>query len=519
MDQGPSFLSGTPGAIQEYTFPNFFRGDAVQPPTSPYISDAILSDHDALTALLRRAKDNTNPGQFSYTPLEDGYGCAKADLIRGYFCPGQIYRNSEEVFAGYSRLDFATQEFAGGIKLSGNIGIRYVHTTDMSAGAISFPQPSQVIPASYNGVFTNATGTGYCDVAARPNPNTGALPSSIPFLCQPGTTAAQRQAIVGFATGASVAQTAVQKYSDFLPSLNLRLDITPKLLARFAASKAIVRPNFGDLANYVSLNYDATGGTFTARASNPYLEPIKANQLDLTLEWYFNKVGSLTGTVFYKDLTNVILANSGFSRTFAQGGNSYTIGLTGPANAAGHVKVKGAEASYQQTFDFLPGALGGFGTQATYTYIDAGSVLISPPSYQAPTTQLTGNGAQPPLDITGLYNNLPLPGLSKHTFNLAAFYDKYGLYVRVAYNWRSKFLLTAQDCCFPFLPVYQLPAGTMDGSLFYTVDKTFKIGIQASNLLDTTTKTTFLLNGNGQEAPRSFFKSDRQYNISVRLTF
>ena len=514
VDQGPSFLSGTPGAITEYTYPNFFRGQAIQPPTSPYISDAILSDHEALTALLRQAKDTTNPGQFSYTPLEDGYGCAKADLIRGYFCPGQIYRNSEAVWAGYARLDFGTQEFAGGMKLSGNIGVRYVHTTDKSVGAISFPQPTQVIPAIYNGDFN-----AYCAVVARPNPNTGALPARIPFLCQPGTTDAQRAAIVGFSTGASLPQTAVQKYDDWLPSLNVRLDITPKLLARFAASKAIVRPNFGDLANYVSLNYDATGGTFNARASNPFLEPIQAKQLDLTLEWYFNKVGSLTGTLFYKDLTNVILANSGFSRDFVQGSSNYTIGLTGPANADGHVKVKGAEASYQQTFDFLPGVLGGFGAQATYTYIDAGSVLISPPSYQAPTTALTGNGAQPPLDITGLYDNLQLPGLSKHTFNLSAFYDKYGLYARVAYNWRSKFLLTQQDCCFPFLPVYQLSSGTVDASLFYTVSKTFKIGIQGSNLIDTTTKTTFLLNGAGQEAPRSFFKSDRQYNMSVRLTF
>jgi TonB-dependent receptor len=518
-DQGPSFLSGTPNALQDYNFPDFFRGDAVQPPTSPYIKDSILEDHDALTALLRQAKDNTNSGQFSYIPIEDGGGhCAKADLVDTYFCPSQIYKNSEEVWAGYARLDFGTHEFGGGMKLSGNVGVRFVHTTDKSVGAISFPLATQVIPASYNGVFTNAAKTGYCDVSARPNPNTGALPSNIPFLCQPGTTDAQRQAILAFATGASVPQTATQNDDQWLPSLNLRFDITPKLLARFAASKAIVRPNFGDLANYVTIGYDATGGTFSARASNPNLQPIQAKQLDLTLEWYFNKVGSLTGTLFYKDLTNVILANSGFNRTVDNNGTSYTIGLTGPANAAGHVRVKGAEASYQQTFDFLPGVLSGFGAQATYTYIDAGSVLISPPSYQAPTTPYTGNGAQPPLDITGLYDNLPLPGLSKHTFNISGFYDKFGLYARVAYNWRSKFLLTSQDCCFPYLPVYQLSSGTLDASLFYTVNKYFKIGIQGSNLIDTTTKTSFLLNGAGLEAPRSYFKSDRQFNMSVRLT-
>ena len=93
------------------------------------------------------------------------------------------------------------------------------------------------------------------------------------------------------------------------------------------------------------------------------------------------------------------------------------------------------------------------------------------------------------------------------------------LYARVAYSWRSKFLLTNRDCCFPFLPVYSLATGQMDASLFYTFNKHFKFGLEAQNLLDTTNKTTFLLNGNGLEAPRSYFKSDRSFTLSARLTF
>ena len=144
---------------------------------------------------------------------------------------------------------------------------------------------------------------------------------------------------------------------------------------------------------------------------------------------------------------------------------------------------------------------------------------IAPPAYQAPSIPYTGNGQQPPLDITGLYDNLPLPGLSKYNYNLSAFYDKYGLYARLAYSWRSTFLLTPQDCCFPFLPVYQVGSGQLDGSIFYTVNKQFKIGLEVQNITDTTLKTEFLLNGDGLRAPRSYFKSDRQYAMTVRLNF
>jgi TonB-dependent receptor len=509
-NEGPSYLSAFPDQISSYAFNNFFRGQGATPPVSPYISPAVLENHDALEALLRQAKDTTTPGQFSYTPLED----RGSDLIDGYFLPGEIYTNSEKTWAGYAMLDFSTGEFAGGMKLSGNVGVRWVHTEDGSVGAITFPQPSTVIPDSYNGDFT-----AYCnqvnDQNSHADPGTS---TSIPAVCKPGVTDAYRQSLLAFASGASVPQTAVQKYDNWLPSVNLRLDVTPKFLVRFAASEGISRPNFADLSNYVSINYDGTGGSFSARASNPYLLPTKARQFDLTAEWYFARVGSLTGALFYKDLTNVILQNSPFTRTVENNGVSETLGLTGPGNASGHTKVKGAELAYQQTFDFLPGALSGFGTQATFTYIDAGSVQIAPPSYQAPTVPYTGNGQQPPLDITGLYDNLPLPGLSKYNYNISGFYDKYGLYLRLAYSWRSRFLLTPQDCCFPFLPVYQDASGQLDGSLFITVNKQFKIGFEVQNITDTTVKTRFRLNGDDLTAPRSYFKSDRQYQMTVRLT-
>ena len=518
-DEGPSFVGATPGAAQPYNFGDFFRG-AASPPTGLYLTDAVLTDHDALAALVRSVRDRSNG--FNYTPIEDrggaivdGQTTRNPDLIDGYFFANEIYKNSEETLAGYARADFG-HEFGNGMNLVGNIGIRYIRTRDISTGATNFPQSTQVLPSGF------ANFAAYCAKQTAPNAD-GTVPtgSQIPALCRPGVTAAQQASALAFANGGSVPDDAANEFGNWLPSFNVRLNLTPRLLMRFAASKAITRPNFGDLRNFVSLGFNGANGVFEARATNPYLRPIKADQLDATAEWYFAKVGQLTGTLFYKHLTDVIVDNSGFVRDFVNNGSSYALALTGPANASGSTNVKGAELSYQQTYEFLPGPLAGLGMQATYTFIDAGKVRATPPAFRASTdpTPNEGDGNQPPIDITGLYDNLPLAQLSKHNFNVSAFYDKYGIYARIAYSWRSKYLLNNRDAIFPFLPIYSDPTGQTDASLFYTVNQNFKIGIQANNLLDTTTKTRFLLNSDGLTAPRTYFKSDRQFQMSVRLTY
>lgn len=518
-DEGPSFLGSTPDATAAYSYGNFFRGQNAVP-QALYLTDAVLKDHAALMNLLRSVRDPQNG--FGYTPIEDRGGAIvdgrttqNPDLIDGYFFNNEIYQNSEETFAAYIRADFGTQ-FGNGMRLSGNVGVRYVHTRDVSAGAINFPASTTVLPAGF------ANFAAYCEEQTGPRDD-GTIPNSsqVPALCRPGVSDEQRAAALAFANGASVPQNAVNSFGNWLPSLNVRFDISPKFLMRFAASKAISRPSFSDLRNFVSLTFNGANGVFEARAANPYLRPIKADQLDLTAEWYFAKVGQLTGTLFYKRLKDVIVNNSGFVRDFDNNGSSYALALTGPTNATGSSDIKGAEISYQQTYDFLPGMLSGLGLQATYTYINAGRIQTTPPAFRASTdpTPNEGDGNQPPIDITGLYTDLPLPLLSTHNVNVAAFYDKFGIYARIAYSWRSKYLLNNRDELFPFLPIYSDATGQADASLFYTVNRNFKIGLQVNNLLDTTTKTRFLLNQDGLTAPRTYFKSDRQFQLSVRLTY
>jgi len=494
---GPNFVTNDPSLVGYFGYPNFFHGQVSQPVGAPFIRTDILENHAALMDLARKVQ--TAGGTF--VPIEDRSG----NLIDGYFQPNEVYPNTEATWAAYVMANFGTP-IGDTMKLSGNVGLRYVHTLDESTGSINFATPNQVIPSNYNGNFAT-----YC-AAATSDP---AVPA--PALCRSGVTAAQQQATLAFANGGSITNTARNSFSHWLPSFNARLDVTSKLLFRVAASKAISRPDFDQLRNYVGVNYNSVLGGFEARSLNPYLRPVEAWQFDLTGEWYFAPVGSFTVAAFYKDLKNIVVSNQLFTRDLTNNGATLPVGVTGPTNATGHSKVKGVEVAYQQTYNFLPGPLAGFGSQLSYTYIDTGRIVIGPPGY-APSNNLVETGNQPTIDIAGLYENLPLEGLSRHNFNAALFYELGGLQARFAYSWRSRFLLTRLDCCFPFGPVWNEASGQADTSIAYSPTKNFKIVLEVQNLLNTTTKTSYAFQ-NDVRAPRSWFKSDRQFAISTKLTF
>ena len=67
-----------------------------------------------------------------------------------------------------------------------------------------------------------------------------------------------------------------------LPSLNFAYDLSDDTVLRFAAAKVMTRPDYNDVAPRTSLN----PGAFTGSAGNPDLDPFRANQADLSFEWY-----------------------------------------------------------------------------------------------------------------------------------------------------------------------------------------------------------------------------------------
>jgi TonB-dependent receptor len=231
----------------------------------------------------------------------------------------------------------------------------------------------------------------------------------------------------------------------------------------------------------------------------------------MTAEWYFSDVGQLTLAVFYKELRN-IRTNDIQRRTFTNNGATFDAIVSTAVNSKEKGKVKGFEIAYQQTYNLGDGWLSGFGLSANYTYVDSSNV---PQSTLSETDPDVAAGNQSTVD-TSL---LPLEGLSEHTVNIQPFYQ-YGKWAaRLAYSWRSEFLLTIRDVIVPYQPVMNESTGQLDASLFYDITDNMSIGLQGTNLTKEVIETTAILNVDLLQGPRSWFLSDSRYSLVFRGAF
>jgi TonB-dependent receptor len=517
---GPVWFDQTDSANQEFfAFPNFFKGDTSGPVGGWYYAHNPVKTYGHMTDFARSIVGRWNAGganQAGWTPLAVR-SITRPDVIEGTpFRPNEINAMSEATKAAYVMLSFGSDDpvFAG-ITIDGNIGVRYVHTSSRSNGFITFPSPlfsGRPFSDDPDGAGP-IEGTGVCDRRLIDPDEAGPLPpilSDPPSICalgQAGYAAAQQ-----FSNAAAVEDIANSKYGHWLPSLNVKFGLTPQLLVRFGASKVLTRPETGYVRNFLSIGTDQNNGfRFTANAGNPFIRPATAKTFDLSLEWYFAKVGSLTGALFYKDINGFFFQNV-LQREFTNNGVTQTIDVRGPDNYKGGGSVKGFEVAYQQTFDFLPGFLNGFGVNANYTFVKSKGVPNAMLSSADPGAG--GPNAAPP--VAG---NLPLEGLSKHNYNLTAFYEKGPISLRASYSWRSKFLLTVRDVIHPFFPVYNDDSGQLDASAFYSVNDQIKVGIQAVNLNNNVTKTIQVFTADGKQGPRQYFTNDRRFSFILRGNF
>ena len=63
---------------------------------------------------------------------------------------------------------------------------------------------------------------------------------------------------------------------------------------------------------------------FSGESGNPQLDPMRSTQLDLSYEWYFAPVGSITVSTFYKELQDVI-TNGFLDEVLTNNGETFTL--------------------------------------------------------------------------------------------------------------------------------------------------------------------------------------------------
>ncbi|WP_233222295.1 TonB-dependent receptor [Allosphingosinicella deserti] len=475
----------------------FFRGKVNAPPRGNYYSGDLIDGYEdaiAFTDLVQdNARANGGGGAADWDPL-----ARRPGAIAGTpFLPTDLQRVREENLAAYAMLSFGREEpIFGNVRLDGNIGLRVVRTSGESEGAVGAPTEDDV--------GTDDPYEVRCAIQ-QPPPEAppGAQPSRPSGLCNLGETG--YTALRTFANGEYAQTVNGNKYTYFLPSLNLKFGLSRNLILRFAAGRNLARPGTWDLRTRA--DWSVTGTSLGATTGNPFLKPAISDNLDASAEWYFggSAVGSLTFNLFAKNIHNFFFQNV-FEEQYTFNGITQNVIVRRPDNYEKTGKIRGLELSYQQTYDFLPGLLNGFGLSANYSYIHSKGLE---------NAQLF-IGSRAPIGTAG---NLPLEQLSKHNLNIQPFYERGPFSLRLAYTWRSKFLLTASDVIFPYYPIFNDASGRLDATVFIDISKNFKIGVQGVNLTNEVTKTLQQFTVGGLKGPRSYFMEDRRFHFILRGTF
>ncbi len=254
--------------------------------------------------------------------------------------------------------------------------------------------------------------------------------------------------------------TTVRNYTDFLPTINAVANVGEGQKVRFSAARVVARQNLFDLGRGFATDFtrNATTDLFTFTSGsrgNAALEPYRAFQFDVAYEFYFGRQGLISVGGFWKDVDSFVRTD-----TVAVFVNDQAGGRLGPVsqpvNGSGG-KVRGFEVAAQYAFDF------GLGFNANYTFSD------------------TKTDAK-----NDFSNGLPLPGVSKHSFNGQVYFETGGLEARLSYSWRSKAYLGnfgfGDGGVTRTLGIYIKAYGQLDGQISYDINKNVGVFVQAINL-------------------------------------
>jgi len=338
---------------------------------------------------------------------------------------GDTYTVDEEVLTLYAKVGLEA-EFAG-IYMTGNFGIQYIDVDQSSTGF------STVENADAYVVATPVTG------------------------------------------GAS--------YSDVLPTLNLNFEIAEDQFIRTGLSKVQSRPRMDDMRPNARATFayndnqiqspDPQNGPWSGSAGNPVLEPLTANQFDLSYENYFAEDGYFAATFFYKDLTNwhrTSDALTDFSDVYIPDIHQDSNG-NAPATLMGFVAtttdgfegfVRGYELQASVPFRIMHDALEGFGLVVSGTFLDG---------------KLSDGGK--------------VPGLSEESYSLTAYYESNGFEFRIAGTKRDEFLTETRGGSLSLQATEDSGAEIWDAQISYDFDESgieslqgLSVSFQAQNITD-----------------------------------
>jgi TonB-dependent receptor len=315
------------------------------------------------------------------------------------------YDVTEENTAFYVQGNFSGE---GNLPYRGNIGLRYVETEQTNLGWVGEGVGDDFVPADPNNPQVLTTRT----------------------------------------------------YSEYLPAFNIAFDVADDKVLRFAANKALTRPDPIDMSARVEINDLADEGDNRASGGNPNLQPYTTISYDATIEWYPEAGGSYAVGFFYKDLESFIASGSS-PELISVDGELREYDVSRPVNTDGGT-IKGVELQWHVPFDvFSDGFWSYFGINGSYTYVDAEMDAVVP------------DRGTP----------ISLRGTSEKSGNLVMYFEKEKFGVRVAANYRDDYLFQEASANDRF-DEWTKGRTIVDMNIDYVINKNMKLRFSANNLTD-----------------------------------
>ncbi|WP_308991480.1 TonB-dependent receptor [Mariniflexile litorale] len=197
-------------------------------------------------------------------------------------------------------------------------------------------------------------------------------------------------------------------YTNVLPGIHLKYDVSNKTVLRFAWTNTLARPNYVDLVPYQEVNNEDE----EIYLGNSELNPTTSMNFDVMAEHYFKSVGIISAGVFYKDIQDFVYTSQ------SEDTNGYEVYQ--PLNGDG-ATVFGTEFSLQRQLDFLPGFAKNLSIYLNYTYLTSDAKGIK-----------NEDGEE--------RNDLDLPQTSPNMFNASLGYATKKLSLRLSGNYSDAYI-------------------------------------------------------------------------------
>jgi TonB-dependent receptor len=242
--------------------------------------------------------------------------------------------------------------------------------------------------------------------------------------------------------------------------MNFKWNLLDNLIYRFSASKTLTPPELSNL--YYNKSFGTRPNSLTISQGNPDLQPYTSRNYDMGLEWYIDDASYVALEGFYKKVSNfsTLVSTPVPFLTDQATGQPFIWSLTQPINLNSS-NIYGEEITFNYQFThLLPEPFNGLGMALNYTHVKS-STALSP-------------------GVIAASGKFAVPGIGDSA-NASLYYEKGPVQVRVAYNWRGKYLESlaygsgAQ-------PATRSAYGQVDLSASYALNKHVSVFVSGTNL-------------------------------------